>query len=109
MRWAFLALAIVCEVSATLALRQATVTGRRRWRVVVGVGYLAAFTLLCLTLATGVPLGVAYGTWAACGVALTALASHVLFDEPLTPTMWAGIGCIVAGVALIEVGAGRAH
>ncbi|KLO62236.1 MULTISPECIES: multidrug efflux SMR transporter [unclassified Dermacoccus] len=109
MRWAYLAVAIICEVTATLSLRQATVTGRRRWYASVVAGYLAAFTLLALTLAAGVPLGVAYGTWAACGVALTALASRVLFDEPLTRTMWVGIGCIVVGVLLIELGASGAH
>lgn len=51
------------------------------------------------------PLGVAYGIWAAAGVALTAVASRFLFGEPLTRRMLAGMGFIVIGVLLIEFGA----
>ncbi|GAB4068366.1 SMR family transporter [Angustibacter speluncae] len=104
--WLFLVLAMLSEVVATLSLRMAG-TGRRAWFVVVGAGYLAAFVLLSQSLAAGMPLGVAYGTWVAAGVALVALASRVLFGEPLTRTMAAGIVLIGAGVLLIELG--RAH
>nr|WP_040509486.1 SMR family transporter [Gordonia soli] len=96
--------AIVLEVAATLSLRMAA-TGRRVFYVPVAVGYLSAFLLLSLTLAQGMPLGVAYGVWAATGVALTAIASKFLFAEPLTGRMMAGIGLIMAGVLLIELGA----
>lgn len=50
-------------------------------------------------------LGVAYGIWAAAGVALTALASRVFFKEAITPVMMLGIGLIIGGVLLIELGA----
>jgi small multidrug resistance pump len=93
-------------VTGTLALRAAT-TGRRAWYAVVAVGYLGAFAALSLTLSAGLPLGIAYGIWAAVGVALTAVASHVLFDEPLTAVMGAGIALIAAGVLLVELGAGH--
>ena len=69
------------------------------------VGYVTAFTLLSLTLAQGVPLGVAYGIWAASGVALTAILSKFLFKEPFTWLMGLGIVFIVGGVLLIELGA----
>lgn len=104
MQWLLLATAILLEVTGTLALRMAT-TGRRAWYAVVAVGYAGAFAALAATLAAGLPLGVAYGIWAAVGVALTAVASHVLFDEPLTPVMGAGIALIAAGVLLVELGA----
>ncbi|WP_141014733.1 DMT family transporter [Nocardioides sambongensis] len=100
----FLAAAILTEVSATLALR-AAVTGRRAWYVVTGAGYLASMTLLSLSLAAGLPLGVAYGIWTATGVALTAVASRLVFGEPLTPMMGGGIALIASGVLLIELGA----
>ncbi|MDN5548166.1 MAG: QacE family quaternary ammonium compound efflux SMR transporter, partial [Rhodococcus sp. (in: high G+C Gram-positive bacteria)] len=45
--------------------------------------------------------------WTACGVALTAIASRILFREPLTKLMIVGIGLIAAGVLLIELGAGH--
>ena len=53
----------------------------------------------------GLGLGVAYGIWAASGVALTAIASKALFQEPLTPLMMGGIVLIIGGVLLVEVGA----
>ncbi|TYL49887.1 QacE family quaternary ammonium compound efflux SMR transporter [Nocardioides sp. BGMRC 2183] len=100
----FLTAAILTEVSATLALR-AAVTGRRVWYVVTVVGYLLSMTLLSLSLADGMPLGVAYGIWTATGVALTAVASRFVFGEPLTLTMAGGIALIAGGVLLIELGA----
>lgn len=102
--WLFLAGAIVSEVGGTLSLRK-TVDGSRLWYLPVVVGYVTAFTLLSLTLAQGVPLGVAYGIWAAVGVALTAVLSHYLFKEPFTWMMAAAIALIGAGVLLVELGA----
>jgi len=104
--WLFLTGAILTEVAATLALR-AAVHGHKAWYVVVSVGYLSAFSLLSLALGAGLPLGVAYGVWAAVGVALTAVASKYLFDEPLTWVMGAGIALIMGGVLLVELGAGH--
>ncbi|MBG6181962.1 multidrug transporter EmrE-like cation transporter [Arthrobacter sp. CAN_A1] len=52
-----------------------------------------------------VPLGVAYGIWAAAGVALTAIIGKVLFKEPFTWLMGLGIILIIGGVMLIELGA----
>lgn len=104
MAWLLLAGSILSEVTATLSLR-ASVEGRRAWLGVVVVGYLVAFTLLSLTLQHGIGIGVAYGIWTAVGVALTAVASRVIFGEPLTRTMVAGIVLIAAGVLLVEVGA----
>jgi small multidrug resistance pump len=106
MAWLFLAGSILTEVAATLALRVAS-RGRRRWYAAVATGYLLAFTGLSLTLRHGMDLGVAYGTWSATGVALTALAGRVLFREPLTWLMALGVALIVGGVLLIELGAGQ--
>jgi small multidrug resistance pump len=103
MGWVLLAIAIVCEVAATISLKVAT-DGRRRWYAVVAVGYVTAFSLLAGALAQGLPIGVAYGVWAATGVALTAVLGRLLFKDPLTWTMGAGIALIIAGVFLIELG-----
>ncbi len=104
MEWVYLTAAIASEVTATICLRVAS-TGRRRWYVPVVAGYLAAFVFLSLVLDEGLGLGVAYGVWAAAGVALTAIASKVLFEEPLTLLMSSGIVLIIGGVLLIELGA----
>jgi small multidrug resistance pump len=115
--WLFLVGAILTEVTATLSLR-AAVGGRdessataaparrgRWWYVVVAVGYVSAFSLLSLSLGAGMPLGIAYGVWAAAGVAITAVASAVIFKEPFTVLMAAGIALIMGGVLLVELGA----
>jgi small multidrug resistance pump len=59
-------------------------------------------------LSLGMPVGIAYGVWTACGVALVAVIARFLFAEPLTWVMVAGIGLIVAGVLTIEM-AGAVH
>jgi small multidrug resistance pump len=104
MSWLFLVGAIVFEVGGTLSLRVAS-TGRKIWFGAVAIGYVVAFAMLILSLDHGMPLGVAYGIWAAAGVALTAVSSRFLFAEPLTWLMGFGIVLIVGGVLLIEIGA----
>jgi len=104
MQYLLLIAAIVCEVTGTLALRVAA-RGRTSFYAIVAVGYVSAFTLLWASLRQGMPLGVAYGIWAAAGVALTAVASRLLFREPLTRKMVGGIALIVVGVLLVELGA----
>ncbi len=106
MQYLLLVAAIGCEVTGTLALRVAA-RGRPAFYGIVAVGYLLAFTLLWWSLRFGMPLGVAYGIWAAAGVALTALASRWLFGEPLTRRMLAGIALIAVGVMVVEVGTGH--
>ncbi len=97
--------AILFEVMGTLALRVAI--SRRGWYAVVVSAYLLAFLCLSMALGHGMGLGFAYGVWAAVGIALTAIASKALFDEPLTPVMAGGIALIAGGVLLLELG--RVH
>ncbi len=103
--WVPLAAAVGCEVAATLSLRVASVTGRRRWYVPVLVGYVAAFGRGAVGRAGGLAHGLANRGGGAGGVALAALASRLLFGEPLTPLMAAGIALIAVGVLLVELGA----
>ena len=101
--WLLLGAAIVSEVTATLALKGALTTSA--WYVVVVVGYVASFFLLNATLAQGMSLAIAYAIWAALGVACTAALSAVLFEERVTPVMWAGMALIILGVVVVELGA----
>ena len=73
--------------------------------IVVVLGYSASFAFLAGVLRKGLGLGVAYGIWAAAGVALIALAGRVFFKETITPVMMLGLGLIIGGVLLIELGA----
>ena len=100
----YLAAAIASETTGTLSLKLASDGRGLRWYGLVMVGYLGAFALLTLALKEGLALGVAYGIWSAGGVAVTAMASRLLFGEPLTRTMVAGIVLIMAGVLLVELG-----
>lgn len=106
--WLALIGAIVVEVCATLALRASDGLRRRVWIAPVVLGYVLSFYLLWVALSLGVPVGIAYGIWTACGVALVALAARWLFGEPLTPVMMLGIALIVSGVFTIEL-AGVTH
>ena len=106
--WLALAGAILIEVAATLSLRASDGFRKRAWIVPVILGYLASFYLLWVSLSLGMPVGVAYGVWTACGVALVAVIARFLFSEPLTWLMGAGIALIVAGVLTIEM-SGAVH
>lgn len=103
MMWLVLAAAIAVEVAATLGLRASEGFRRRVWIAPVVIGYIASFALLSVALSLGMPVGVAYGVWSACGVASVALLAKVLFGEPLTPVMVGGIALIIAGVLTIEL------
>nr|WP_155907769.1 MULTISPECIES: SMR family transporter [unclassified Mycolicibacterium] len=105
-----LIVAIVAEVTGTLSLRVLATRGRAtqfptRLHIVVVVCFIAAFSLLMLSLRLGMPLGIAYGVWTAAGVALTTIASGLLFGEALTGRMAVGILCVIAGVLMVEIGA----
>lgn len=104
--WLYLAAAIGTEVVATLSLKGA-LENRALYAVVV-VGYAAAFLFLSRVLRAGLSVGVAYGIWGACGVALTAVLSHLIFGEPLTGMMVAGIVILIIGVLLVELGGRKA-
>lgn len=105
--WGFLAAAIALEVAGSLSLKGALTIPALY--LIVAIGYAGAFVFLALTLRTRMPLGVAYGIWGAAGVVLTAVASSLIFAEPLTPLMGAGIAIIIAGVLCVELGAQRAR
>lgn len=103
MMWLALAAAIAIEVAATLSLRASEGLRRRAWIAPVILGYIASFVMLSWSLSLGMPVGIAYGVWSACGVALVAMIARFLFAERLTPMMVAGIGLIIAGVLIIQL------
>lgn len=102
MTWLLLGAAIVSEVAGTMFLRASDGLRRKRWIPAITTAYVVSFGFLTLALARGMAVGVAYGVWAASGIALTA---RVAFGEPLTRTMGAGIALVALGVLLVELGA----
>jgi small multidrug resistance pump len=103
--WFWLAGAIVAEVTATVSLRYSEGFSRLLPSVVVVVGYGTAFVALSRALERGMPLGVAYGVWAALGVTLVALIGATFLGEPLTWAQVGGIVLVVGGVLALELGA----
>lgn len=101
-KWWLLGGAIVTEVTGTLALAGAA--GHVWLYAVTVLGEGASFYLLVKVLQAGMLLGVAYGVWSALGVAATAVLSSLMFDEVFTSPMVLGLGLIIGGVVLIEVG-----
>ena len=109
MTWLLLVGAILAEAVGTLSLRASDGFARRRWIVPSAAGYLAAFGLLALTLDSGLGVGVAYGIWAAGGIAVTAVLAHVFLHEPLTRLSGLGLALIASGVLVVELGAAAAR
>jgi small multidrug resistance pump len=105
--WLFLIGAIASEVTATTALKLSMGFTRVVPSVVVVVGYVVAFALLSQALTRGMALGIAYGVWAAAGVALVAIVGAVFLGEGMTWTQVGGIALVIAGVLALELGAQR--
>lgn len=105
-KWLLLAVAVISEVTATLSLKGAL--DHPSLYTVVLAGYGVSFVFLAAVLHQGMALGVAYGIWAALGVASTAVMSALLFDEALTILMGLGIAVIIAGVLTVELGSQQA-
>lgn len=106
-RWLPLLGAIATEVTGTLSLRASQ--DHRGWLLLVVAGYTASFVLLTRVLRAGMPVGVAYGIWGALGTAITTVAAALIFGDPFTAPVVAGIGLIIAGVLLVEFGSHRAE
>lgn len=105
MVWLFLVGAIVSEVTATVSLKVSDGFSKLVPSVLVVIGYGAAFVLLALVLKKGMPLGLAYGIWAAAGVALVALVGAVFLDEGLSAIQIVGLVLVAGGVLALELGA----
>lgn len=102
MPYLFLALAIVCEVFATSALKACDGFTRLAPSILVVIGYAAAFFFLSLAL-RHVSIGVAYAIWSGAGIVLISLAAWLVYGQRLDVPAMLGMGLIVAGVAVIQL------
>lgn len=100
--FALLALAIVAEVAATMALKASDGFARPVPAAIALLGYAVAF--YCMSLAMrAVPVGVIYALWSGIGIVLIACLSRLLYGERLDAPALAGIGLILAGVVVINL------
>ncbi|MFT0892552.1 DMT family transporter [Pseudochelatococcus sp. G4_1912] len=98
----FLAIAIVCEVIATSALKASDGFTRILPSITTGVGYAIAFYCLSLTLKQ-IPVGIAYAIWSGAGIILIAAIGVIAFNQKLDGPAILGLGLIIAGVAIINL------
>lgn len=102
MGYGYLALAIICEVIATLALKKSDGFSDSTYSTICVIGYMAAFYFLALVLKT-VPVGIAYAIWAGMGIFLIAVLGAILFKQvPDLPAI-VGMLFILTGVVIINV------
>lgn len=105
--WFLLALAIVAEITGTLSMKWASLSGGHS-------GYILMLTMISLSYiflsfaVKKIALGVAYALWEGVGIFLITLFSVVLFDESLSPMKIAGLTTLVAGIMLIKSGTRKA-
>jgi small multidrug resistance pump len=98
----FLSLTIAFEAFGTACL-QASQQFTRFWPTCGFVlGYGLAFWFLSLTL-RNMPLGVVYATWSGFGIVLSAASGYFLFHQKVDLAAVAGMGMIVAGIAVMHL------
>lgn len=97
----YLAVAIVCEVIATTALKASDGFTQLWPSVVTVIGYAVAFYCLAMTLKV-IPTGVAYALWSGIGIVLISVAGWVVFRQVLDTPAMIGMGLIIAGVVVIN-------
>lgn len=104
MKYLFLVAAILSEVIGSVATRQSDGFSKFWPSLVAVIGVVGAYFLLSLSLKAGMPLGVAYGIWAALGITVLACISAIYFKEQLSTVQIIGIVLIIGGVLALELG-----
>jgi small multidrug resistance pump len=99
---AFLTVAILCEIAATLALRASDGFSKLGPTLGAVAGYVLAFALLAQALKT-IEVGVAYAVWSGVGTAAITLIGIVALGESGAALKLIGTGMIVVGVVVLNV------
>jgi small multidrug resistance pump len=103
MAYVLLGLAIAVEVVGT-SLLKATEGFTRLWPTAgVLVAYALAFVFMAQTVKV-VPVGVAYAMWSGLGTAAIVAIGAVFLGEPLSVTKVVGVGLVIAGVVVLNLG-----
>ena len=98
----YLLTAVVFETIGTSALQASEQFTKPRALLLTLACYAATFYFLSLTLRV-MPVGVAYAIWSGLGIVLIALIGLVWFGQKLDAAALAGLGLIIAGVAVINL------
>jgi small multidrug resistance pump len=102
MKWMVLLIAVFGEVVGTTALKASEGFTKPVPSLIVAAGYVVAFYFLSLTL-DKIPVGISYAIWSGIGIVLVSILAWWLFGQKLDLAALAGIGLIIAGVAVINL------
>ncbi|EJM98869.1 multidrug efflux SMR transporter [Phyllobacterium sp. YR531] len=102
MTYVYLLAAIIFEVIATSALKQAEGFTRLIPSLVCIFGYGAAFYLLSIPIRT-IPVGVVYAIWSGAGIVLIAAVGWFWFRQTLDLAAIIGLALIIAGVLVVNL------
>lgn len=100
--WFFLILAIVLEVSGTIAMKLSEGFTKIAPLIAMFIFYMLGLSVLALVLKR-IDVGVAYAVWSGLGTALIATVGVLWFKEPLSTLKVISIGLIVLGVVGLHV------
>ncbi|WP_075181794.1 multidrug/spermidine efflux SMR transporter subunit MdtJ [Pantoea sp. 1.19] len=101
--WSVLILAIVAEITGTLAMKWASVHQQPLGFGVMLVMIALSYILLAISIKK-IALGVAYALWEGVGIMLITLFSIALFDEAFPPLKAFGLAALVSGIVFIKYG-----
>lgn len=108
MHWLFLLLGVASEAMSHVALKATDGFSKPGAVALVAVGHLGAFVSLSFAM-KGMPVGIVHGLWAALAILGVNLLSLLVYQEHLDLTTWVGMGLIVAGVLVVNLGQSHAH
>lgn len=97
-----LAVAIVCEIGASSALKATHGFTVLAPSILTIVLYGLSFYLFSLVLNV-LDLASAYATWCAAGIVATSVISVAVFGDRMTPMMLVGLALCVAGVVIVNL------
>ncbi|GAB3305427.1 QacE family quaternary ammonium compound efflux SMR transporter [Epidermidibacterium keratini] len=99
-----LAVAIVAEVIGT-SLLKSTEGFTRLWPTLGTIAaYGVAFYALAVAIQKGMNVGLGYAMWAGLGTTLIVIISVLVLGEPITAVKILGVGLIIGGVVLLNLG-----
>lgn len=103
MAYVLLAFSIISEVFGSTMLKLSN--GFKNYLPILGIaaGYGISFYLLSIVLIE-LPLGFSYAVWSGVGTILTTIVGILIFKEKINRTGFLGIGFIIIGVVLLNIG-----
>lgn len=112
--WVYLALAICLEVAAATCLKLSNgIPGLDANARVLPFVLMLAFYVVCFLCMSKslqyIQLGVMYALWAGLGTILVACVGVWLFNDTMPGVKIAGIGLIIIGVAMVNLGGTHVH